>query len=79
MPHVRIQMYPGRTEQMKKELAQAITDDMVRILGANADSISIAIEEVDKERWDSEVYDKIIVENASDLYKKPGYGILSSI
>lgn len=32
MPHVIVKLYPGRSEELKKRLAQAITQDVVDII-----------------------------------------------
>lgn len=76
MPHVKIEMFPGRSEEMKKELAKAITESVTSVLGASESSVSVAIEDVSEKDWDSKVYDKEILNNQDKLYKRPGYGVL---
>jgi len=51
MPVVRIEMWPGRTSAQKQELAQAITEAMVRIARTTADSTIIIFDEVARENW----------------------------
>lgn len=51
MPVVRIEMWPGRTSAQKQELAQAITEAMVRIAKTTADSTIIIFDEVARENW----------------------------
>ena len=41
MPTVVIELLEGRTEAQKAELAKAITDDIVRVLGVQPDAVSI--------------------------------------
>ncbi len=50
MPVVRITMFP-RTEEVKRELAKAITDDLVRIAKAPPDQTTIIFEDIPKENW----------------------------
>jgi len=74
VPHVIVKAWPGKTEDQKQRLADAITREMVDIFGNSAESISVAIEDVPSERWKEAVYDPDI-ENApaGTLYKTPGY------
>ncbi len=51
MPNVTIQWYAGRTEQQKRELAQAITDAVVRIGKTTADQVHIIFQDVEKSNW----------------------------
>jgi phenylpyruvate tautomerase PptA (4-oxalocrotonate tautomerase family) len=32
MPHVIVKLWPGKSEQQKRRLAQAITDDVTKVL-----------------------------------------------
>ncbi len=50
MPVVRITMFP-RTEEVKRELAKAITDDIVRIAKAPPDETTIIFEDLTPENW----------------------------
>jgi 4-oxalocrotonate tautomerase len=73
MPHVIVKLWPGKSEQHKRRLAQAITDDVMRVLNYGDESVSVAIEEVDPNDWAEQVYRSDIVRHADRLYKKPGY------
>ncbi len=73
MPHITVKLYPGRTEQQKAELAQAIADDVVRITGSSEASVSVVIEEVPADEWAEKVYRPEIVGHRGKLYKAPGY------
>jgi 4-oxalocrotonate tautomerase len=73
MPHVIIKLYPGRTEDQKKLLAEAITKDVVAIAKCEEKSVSVAIEEIDPTQWAEKVYRPDILDNEANLYKKPGY------
>ena len=73
MPHVIVKLWPGKTEQQKKQLAEAITKDVMEVLHYGAESVSVAIEEVKSQDWAEKVYKPDIVNNPRNLYKKPGY------
>ncbi len=73
MPHIIIKMYKGRSEELKKDMAQKVTKAITESLSVNESSVSIAIEEVEPEKWDNEVYEPDIIGKAETLYKKPGY------
>ena len=46
MPHVLVKLWPGKTEQQKKRLAEAIAKDVMEILHYGEESVSVALEEV---------------------------------
>ena len=46
MPHVVVKLWPGKSEQQKTRLAEAITKDITDILQYREHSVSIAMEEV---------------------------------
>ena len=73
MPHVIVKMYPGRSEQQKTQLAEAIVKDVVAIAGGSDDSVSVAIEEIPAAEWTEKVYKPDIQGKWDALYKKPGY------
>jgi 4-oxalocrotonate tautomerase len=73
MPHVIVKLYPGRTEEQKKRLAEEIAKDVVTIAKCEEQSVSVAFEEIDHEDWAEKVYRPDILNNESKLYKKPGY------
>jgi 4-oxalocrotonate tautomerase len=72
MPHIIVKLYPGRTEEQKIRLTEAITKDIVEIAKCQEESVSVAIEEIDPEQWAEKVYEPDILNNESLLYKKPG-------
>ena len=73
MPHVIVKLWPGKSERQKKELADRITQDVMRVLGYGEESVSVAMEEVAAEDWADRVYRPDIVQREDTLYKKPGY------
>lgn len=75
MPHVIVKLWPGRTEEQKKEMTDKIVEALKETAGVNEDSVSVSILEVSSEKWAEEVYKPDIIEKKHLLYKKPGYNI----
>jgi 4-oxalocrotonate tautomerase len=75
MPHVIVKLYPGRSEQQKIRLAEAIVKDVVAIIKCGEESVSVAIEEIKPEDWAEKVYKPDILNTPGKLYKKPGYSM----
>lgn len=73
MPHILVKLYPGRTDELKTRLADAIARDVAEIAGCAEKSVSVAIEEVRPEDWAESVYRPEILEAADTLYRRPGY------
>ena len=73
MPHVIVKLWPGKSEQQKRRLAEAITRDITTVLNDGEESVSVAVEEVAAAEWAEHVYRPDIVAKAATLYKKPGY------
>ena len=73
MPHVIVKLWPGKSEQQKRRLTEAIVKDVMNVLNYGEESVSVAIEEVSARDWPEKVYKPDIVENSEQLYKKPGY------
>jgi 4-oxalocrotonate tautomerase len=75
MPHVIVKLWPGKSEEQKKRLAERITADVMEVLHYGEESVSVAFEEVDASQWREKVYEPDILGNQARLYKQPGYGI----
>lgn len=75
MPHVIVKLWPGKSEQQKRRLAHAITEDVMKVLRYGDESVSVAFEDVDADAWAEQVYQPDIVAKADTLYKKPGYSM----
>jgi 4-oxalocrotonate tautomerase len=76
MPQVMVKLYPGRTEEPKKRLADEIVRDVVDIAKCAEKSVSVAIEEVNPEDWTEKVNKPDILNSAPTLYTEPGYNPL---
>ncbi len=51
MPIVRVEMWTGRTEAQKNELARVITDAMVNIAHTTPEATIIVFEDIEKDNW----------------------------
>lgn len=75
MPHVTVKLWPGKSEQEKNRLAEAITKDVMDILRYGEESVSVAMEEVKSQDWVEKVFKPDIQNKWDRLYKKPGYDV----
>jgi len=50
MPQIIVKLCPGKTEQQKTRLANAITKDVMEILHHGEESVSVAMEEIRPDR-----------------------------
>jgi 4-oxalocrotonate tautomerase len=51
MPTIRIELFEGRTEQQKAELAKEVTAACVRVLGGSPGSVDILFYDIKKSDW----------------------------
>lgn len=51
MPIVRVEMWTGRTQAQKRELARAITEAMCNIAQTTPEAVTIVFQDVAKEDW----------------------------
>lgn len=73
MPHVIVKMYTGRSEDMKTDMVNRITKAITDSLNVDQSTVSVALEEVEPDKWNEAVYKPDIIEKEQLLYKKPGY------
>lgn len=73
MPHIIVKLYPGRSEEQKKQLAAEIAKDVVEIAKCEESHVSVAFEEVAQDEWAEKVYKPDIIDNRDRLYIEPGY------
>jgi len=73
VPHVIVKLWPGKSEQQKQRLAQAITQDVIKILHYGEESVSVAMEEIEAQDWVERVYKPQVKNRWDALYRKPGY------
>ena len=51
MPIIRVELWSGRTKEQKAELAEALTDALVRIGKTSADHTIVLFQDIDKDNW----------------------------
>lgn len=51
MPIVRVEMWSGRSEECKVNLAKAITDVVVEQLGCPTQAVTVVVEETPRGNW----------------------------
>ena len=73
MPHVVVKVLPGKSEEEKSRLAEAIVRDVMECFDYGEDAVSVAIHEISQAEWARAVYEPDIVADAKHLYKTPGY------
>lgn len=73
MPHISIKMYPGRSDDMKQQLADAIVREVLSVVQCDEKWISVVVEDIDSAEWPQKVYKPEILDKQDQLYKKPGY------
>jgi 4-oxalocrotonate tautomerase len=73
MPHVIVKLYSGKSEQQKAKIAEEITKAVMAGAKCAELSVSVAIEDVEPDRWTESVYKPDIIGKPNTIYKKPGY------
>jgi 4-oxalocrotonate tautomerase len=73
MPHINIKHFPSLTEEQHIALAKSITEAVTTIVGCDESVVSIAVEPVEPEKWNEQVYIPEIVERKETLIKTPDY------
>jgi 4-oxalocrotonate tautomerase len=74
MPHIIVKLCPGKSEDQKRHLSDAIVGDVTSILNYGDESVSVAFEEVASENWTGQVFEPDIIGKWESLTKEPGYG-----
>lgn len=70
MPHIAIKMYPGRSEELKKNIAEKTRDFLAKEMGMEEKFFSVSVEDIEKDKWQKEVVDKIAKD---DLYVESNF------
>ena len=70
MPHIAIKMYPGRSEELKKDIAEMTRDFLAKEMGMEEKFFSVSVEDIEKDKWQEEVVDKIAKD---DLYVESNF------
>lgn len=59
MPHIRVQLFPGRDEETKKKMADKLRDSAQEAIGCPKEAICVSVEEVKPEDWNDTVALKV--------------------
>jgi 4-oxalocrotonate tautomerase len=51
MPIIRVEMFKGRSREQKRLLVRELTDTFVRVAGGKPESVTIILQDVDKDDW----------------------------
>lgn len=70
MPHISIKMYPGRTDDTKKKIAEKVRDCLVEEMQMEPKYFSVSVEDIEKSDWQKEVVDQLKEE---ELYIKADF------
>lgn len=70
MPHISIKMYPGRTEDTKKKIAEKVRDCLVEEMQMEPKYFSVSVEDIEKSDWQKEVVDQLKEE---EMYVKADF------
>jgi 4-oxalocrotonate tautomerase len=73
MPHVLIKLARGRSEEQKSKLAEAVTQAVMAGANCPESAVSVAIEDIEPDRWTEDVYQPDILGHWQTIFKKPGY------
>lgn len=73
MPHIIIQMYPGRDDETKRRLAQALVRTASKELNRGAEHFSVSIEDIPETEWNDKVYKAAADPANKNVFVRPGY------
>lgn len=59
MPHITIEMLPGRSESTKMQLAQSVIDDVAALAKVAPENVTVTIHDICSEDWKRVVEDRI--------------------
>ena len=76
MPHIIVKMYPGRSEQQKARLAEAIVKDVTAITNVGDDAVGDDRGSQTGRLGRDGLQAGPVVNGSGKLYEKPGYDAL---
>ena len=74
MPHIIVKLWPGKSDEQKAQLTEAIVREVTSILNSSDESVSVGFEEVESDDWIEQVFEPDILDKWDSLTKEPGYG-----
>ncbi len=51
MPAISVQIWPGRSDEVKEKLIKRLTDVTVEVMNVPPEAVSVTINEVEKTNW----------------------------
>lgn len=72
MPHIVVKLWPGRDDEIKRNLAKKIANVVAEELKVDIGDVSVAIAEINESDWGEQIYKKEI-KDKSNIYVKPDY------
>lgn len=73
MPHISIKHFPVDNPDLEMQLRDQMLELIASAFECHRDVISIALEPIEQDQWDKEVYQPEIVNKFDLLIKKPNY------
>lgn len=70
MPHITVEMLPGRSEEVKETLADRLSVTAAECVKVDPSDVSVSIREISSELWKKTVYDRVMLKEL-DLYRYP--------
>lgn len=73
MPHITVQMYTGRDDELKKRLSEALVKTASEVLNRGAEHFSVSVEDVPQDEWNEKVYKNAVDPENKTVFVRPGY------
>ncbi|MBO7121663.1 MAG: tautomerase family protein [Treponema sp.] len=73
MPHITVQMYPGRSDELKKKLAEALVKTAAEVLQREPEHFSASVQDVPQDEWKERVYKDAVDPSNKEVFVRPGY------
>ena len=75
MPHITVQMYPGRSREVKQHLADKLAQVASEELGKGIEHFSVSIEDVPQSEWKAKVWDDAMDLSNDKVFVRPHYEV----
>lgn len=73
MPHIIVNCFKGRSDEVKQKVAESLKAAIIESMGVGPERVSVAFHEVDKEGGEKHIYHDIIMAKKEELVIHPGY------
>ena len=70
MPHIVVKMYPGRDETIKENFCEKLIELTMDALKVPDKAVTVMIEEIPKELWETQVREPEINKNEENVFVK---------